>query len=189
MEDLPEDLQIVLTDTMYDLSKVSIIILSFVNKFCYQMSNRCQIRYGMRRNFIKSLVCHVIASNSSLCSAIASEGSLELLKWAISNGYQKNWTIGACAASNGHLEILEWIHSKRDLECINICFWAARRGQLDVLIWAKTNDYKWDSETSMTAILNKHLLVYEWLQINGCPVSYDAQQRAKTLWLGDYSKN
>ena len=68
LEVLPEDVVIVLIEILSRTSKVSIIVLAYVNKLCYKISRKCAIQNKINR----TLHCHEIAT----------EGFLEVLKWA-----------------------------------------------------------------------------------------------------------
>src|SRR5580698_613784 len=98
IEDLPEDLVILLLETLQKISKASFIVFAYVNKFCYKAIARIAIEYDIKR--------------SLKCYEIAEEGSLEILKWARYNGCEWDWKTCAHAALNGHLHILEWARSK-----------------------------------------------------------------------------
>jgi hypothetical protein len=98
MEILPEDVTNVLTETVYRVSKISIVVFARVNKLCYRISSKCAVEHKICR--------------SLRCYEIAFEGSLEILKWVRSEGCP--WDSSTCfgAAQNGHLEILKWARSK-----------------------------------------------------------------------------
>ena len=72
LTNLPEDLIIVIVGTLYRTSKVSVIVFAHVSKSCYEISKK----YAIQNKISRSLRCHEIAA----------EGSLEVLKWARSNG-------------------------------------------------------------------------------------------------------
>lgn len=109
MEDLPEDLHMVLMDT---LSIVSIKILSHVNKFWYNTFSK----YAKEQRDIDLII---------RCYEIASEGSLKLLKWAHDNGYRWNESTCTNAAENGHLKMLKWARSEGCPWDSNTCAYAA----------------------------------------------------------------
>lgn len=46
-----------------------------------------------------------------MCNAAAKNGYLEIIQWAMANGYE--WSLRICceAAYGGHLEILKWAQS------------------------------------------------------------------------------
>lgn len=74
IENLPEDLIGVLLETLYKTSKISIVVLSHVNKFCYRIARRCAICHGINHRV------HPLD--------IVAEGSLEVLKWIDSFGFR-----------------------------------------------------------------------------------------------------
>jgi hypothetical protein len=150
MENLPEDLQIVLTDNIYDLSKVSVIVLAYVNKFCYRISRRCAVKYDIP----SSLVCH----------GIAAEGSLDVLKWARSNNCYWDFQVCAEAIVNGHLEILKWAHFNGCEKFIKTTYLAAMCGHLHILIWATSNGYVYDETTNIIAAEKKHIHILKWAE-------------------------
>jgi hypothetical protein len=133
LEDLPEDVLMVLVGTLYIVSKVSIVVFTRVNKLCYRITSRCAIEYRISR----SLKCHEIAI----------EGSLEVLKWARSEGCP--WDSNTCswAAENGHLEVLKWARSEGCPWDSSTCYWAAHNGHLEILKWARFAGCKWTQET------------------------------------------
>ena len=92
------------TSVLGETSKVSLIVFSHVNKFCYNTSSR----YAVTHKFTKRLECHQIAA----------EGSLGVLQWARQNGCV--WDFRTCdyATRNGHIEVLKWAHENG---CI--CIW------------------------------------------------------------------
>ena len=85
---------------------------------------------------------------SDICIRAAENGHVEILKWAISNGYEFDEAIQeACcafASLNGHLEILKWIRpyiKKTQITNSQVCENAALNGHFEVLKWAKDNGY------------------------------------------------
>src|SRR5580658_2034417 len=124
LEVLPEDVITVLIEILSKVSKISIVVFSHVNKFCYIISSRCAIQYKIP----KSLKCHEIAI----------EGSLEVLKWARSNGCEWNSYTCCGAALNGHLEVLKWARSEGCPWNSGTCSGAALNGHLEVLKWARS---------------------------------------------------
>ena len=137
LTNLPEDLIIVIVGTLYRTSKVSVIVFAHISKSCYEISKKCAIQNKINR----SLHCHEIAA----------EGSLEVLKWARSNGCDRDSYTCAYAAGNGHLEILKWARSSGCEWNSLTCAWAAQNGHLEVLKWARSNGCCWDSETENLA--------------------------------------
>ena len=107
------------------------------------------------------------------CTSIASNGYLELLKWAKQNGYPWNQytfaNICKYAAKYGHLEMLKWAK-------LNECWWnkyicskAAYGGHLEILKWARKNECPWNEYTCSNAAKNNHLEVLKWARKKGCP--------------------
>ena len=98
LEVLPEDVIVALIEILSGTSKISIIVLARVNKLCYILSCKRAIQNKIRRHL--------------QCYEIAMEGSLEVLKWARSEGCP--WDSYTCywAAQNGHLEVLKWAESE-----------------------------------------------------------------------------
>src|SRR5580692_11608323 len=117
LEVLPEDVIITLIEILSGISKISIVVLARVNKLCYKLSCKCAIQNKIGR----PLKCHVIAS----------EGSLEVLKWARDEGC--SWDSITCtyAAENGHLEVLKWARSEGCEWNSYTCSWAAENGHLE----------------------------------------------------------
>ena len=97
LTNLPEDLIIVIVGTLYRTSKISVVVWAHVNKFSYKVACKCA-----KENKINRIL---------QCPEIAAEGSLEVLKWARSNGCDWDYRTCAWAAENGHLEVLKWARS------------------------------------------------------------------------------
>jgi len=110
IEELPTELQLVLTEAIYHTSEISIIVLANVNKQWYKRSQKCALKHHISR----SLKCHEIAA----------EGSLEVLKWARFNGY--DWDSRTClvAAAYGHFELLKWARINGCSWNMWVCYWA-----------------------------------------------------------------
>jgi|SRR5579872_2941620 len=181
METLPGDLIVVLTDTLSDISKVSIVVLAHVSKFCYHIA-----RNSARRNHIlKKLECHEIAA----------EGLLEILKWVRSEGYDSNsivykmttaigfidtplwiksfsrlpWDSRTCknAVMNGHLEILKWIISEGCKVNNDIMECAVQYGQLEILEWVRSLGCNMDVWVCSYAAMYGQLEVLKWARSHG----------------------
>ena len=73
--------------------------------------------------------------------AIAKAGNLEVLKWAVRNGWPSHAT----------------------------CVGAAGGGHLEVLKWARENGCPWNEFTCAHAAEGDHLEVLDWVHENGCP--------------------
>jgi len=199
MEDLPEDLQIVLTDTIYISSKVSLKVFAHVNKFCYCLSRRCAIKHNIDRPIRR----HEIAAEGSLevlkwalpnyyvcqeitvCESAAKNGHLHILEWLkINNCYYHGWSISGQAAENGHCHILEWIHRNGLSMSAYLYSYAASKGHLNVLKWAQSIGYV-DSDKYVVcraAVLNGHFEVVKWASSNGYSWTPDIYSLAKLKW-------
>jgi len=141
LTDLPEDIIIIITEALCRISKVSVIVFAYVSKYYYKIAKQCAIDFKISRTL--------------QCEDIASEGLLEILKWARSSGYKwDSWTCGM-AAENGHLEVLKWAHLNGCEWHPNVCAGAAWGGHLDVLKWLRSNGCRgtWQSQGSSTCPL------------------------------------
>jgi|SRR5579872_721457 len=173
LDDLPEDVMIVLMEILCRISEVSIIVFAHVSKSCYRLSKRCAIQHKINRKL--------------LCHKSAAEGSLEVLKWARSNGCVWDWRTCAYAAQNGHLEVLKWTRSN-DCEWNSwTCIWAALNGHLEVLKWATSNGCDLDSRVCFWAAENGHLEVLKWARSKGCNWSPYTEVLAKQKWPNIFS--
>ena len=68
IKNLPEDIVTLLMESWNQRSKVSIVVMAHVSKFYYKFSRQCLAPTGK---------CRLLS-----CFEIATEGSLEILKWA-----------------------------------------------------------------------------------------------------------
>src|SRR5271169_854085 len=115
-----EDLVNVFLLLLYKISPISFVVLVYVDKFWHNKITTYAIKC---RDSIK-------VTRQLRCENIASEGLLEVLKWARQNGCEwGRWTCSN-AASNGHLEVFKW---------------------------ARQNGCDWDSWTCSNAAKNGHL--------------------------------
>ena len=106
-----------------------------------------------------------------ICSRMARNGKLELLKFLRVQGCP--WDRSTCseAAKNGHLECLKYLHE-------NGCPWddwtcssAAFNGHLECLKYAHENGCPWDENTCSNAVKNGHLECLKYAHEKGCPGS------------------
>jgi hypothetical protein len=77
-------------------------------------------------------------------------------------------SVTAHAAGGGHLEIIEWAIENGWPLTESACKYAAGGGQLDTLKWLCDRGCPWDSGTTEYASTDE---VYEWAKQNGCPVA------------------
>lgn len=71
---------------------------------------------------------------------------------------------GICAyASNGHLEVLKWARTNGCSWGKSTCEYAARNGYLEILKWSRMNDCPWNKEKCM-AMGRKNIV--EWIKNN-----------------------
>ena len=77
-------------------------------------------------------------------------------------------TVTAHAAGGGHLEIIEWAIENGWPLTKSACKYAAGCGQLDTLKWLRTRGCPWDSDTTKYAATDE---IYKWAKKNGCPVA------------------
>jgi hypothetical protein len=165
---LPEELIQVVIETLGRISKVSILVIADVNKFWYKIA--CM--YALSNKIKKPLQCHEIAS----------EGSLEVLEWAITNESKWNSWVCAYAAYNGHIHVLKWAKSNGYEWDSMICEYAACNGHLDIIKWARSEGCRWDSNTCDGAARNGYLDVLKWARSNGCPWDAATERLAKQWW-------
>ncbi len=145
-----------------------------------------------------SLLCSE-ETEPDICSEAASNGHIEILKWAKENGYKLNTTACSTAALNGHFDVLKWLRENgcpwdkiscsnaaknghfeilkwlRENDCPwgNTCISAAYHGQFEILKWAYENGCPWTSDTCKFAAYSGHFEILKWLRKNGCPWAID----------------
>ncbi len=101
----------------------------------------------------------------------ASNGNLEILKWAKGKGFEFYSRHIVYAIKNGHLEVLKWMANNYDVKEFignRLCDYSAFYGQLDMLIWGHENGYLWDEGTCSNAASNGHLSCLKYLRENNC---------------------
>jgi len=144
IENLPEDLIGVLMGALWEISEVSVLILSFVNKFCYRIARKCFMQYHpytkLKNWYNKGSHIQVVA-----------DGSLEILKWFHSIG--KSWDYDVCfwATLFGQLDILKWAKVNGAWGVNRICYHAVIYGHIEVFRWAISQCCYLDDETEQLA--------------------------------------
>ena len=102
---------------------------------------------------------------------LMADGSVELVKWAVSCGLKLTPILLANAAGGGNLEVIKWARKNGCgwdlLTCVN----AAKGGHLEILKWARKNGCPWNSWTCAYAARGGHLETLKWARENGCPES------------------
>jgi hypothetical protein len=73
------------------------------------------------------------------------------------------------AATNGYLDLLRWARANYHVWNIWTCAYAARYGNLDVLQWARASGCPWDARTCAASAYGGHLAILQWARANGCP--------------------
>ena len=154
LETLPQD---ILTRLLADFLKdryISHFMLSCTSSRLHLIVSK----YANERQIPRELNCHLIAS----------QGYLNILKWARYNGYSWDRRTCAEAARNGHFEVLQWA-------CYAGCEWnsdttinAAESGRLDILMWAKSWGCPISDEICFSATKHGHLEILKWARENGC---------------------
>ena len=103
------------------------------------------------------------------CENAANHGYLEVLKWVRANNCPWNSSTCDAAAIGGHLEVLKWARENGCPWDFHTCDNAASGGHLEVLQWARANGCQWSTETCTNAAQHGHLEVLQWAHVNGCP--------------------
>lgn len=110
-----------------------------------------------------------VKTSSAVCSAAASEGHLDILRWAHEKGYFWDKHTTASAAFGGHLKVLKWLHKNGCPWDETTCSAAAKGGHLKVLQWVRKKGCPWDEWTCFFAAEEGHTKVLQWAIKNGCP--------------------
>ena len=86
--------------------------------------------------------------SKSVCSVAARGGQLKVLQWLRSeNGGKCHWAeaTSRVAASEGHIELLKWAHQNGCPWNEGTCTGAARNGNLELLKWVRKKGCPWDA--------------------------------------------
>jgi hypothetical protein len=107
--------------------------------------------------------------SSIVCSVIAWNVNLKLLKYARSLGY--DWEEFTCylAAEKGNFELLKWTMRNGCLYENTTCRYAAFGGHLDIIKWLSKGNYILDRgghRAFSSALSGGQLEVIEWLEKN-----------------------
>lgn len=95
-----------------------------------------------------------------------------VLEWIMSNDSYLDMWICTELAYDGDLEILKWLHSRgRSYWSTKTCSFAAMNGQFETLKWLRSNGCPWDDSTCRYAAHFDHFGILQWAILNGCPWS------------------
>ena len=87
-------------------------------------------------------------TNTTMASAAASSGHLELVKWLCGEGgFAMNEGVMAWAAMSGNLELVRWLRGEGCPWDMWTCHGAVDQGHVEVLRWARENGCEWIAET------------------------------------------
>lgn len=117
-----------------------------------------------------------LCKDETLCSAAASCGSLEMLRWLREEAKLPwDYNVARLASHEGHLSILKYYHANdklSDRDRKHLTSYVAASGNLEMLQWMHTNGYPIIPYTFQRAASSKHknsLLILQWLHAN-CPL-------------------
>ena len=90
------------------------------------------------------------------------------MQWLRSEDYP--WDEGLCfeAASNGHLDIIKWAIDNGCEWNEETCNAAASEGHLEILKWAIEHDCPWNSDLLYNALPTNNLEIIQYLLEIGC---------------------
>jgi hypothetical protein len=118
-----------------------------------------------------------------VCTLAAEYGHLDCLQYAHENGCSLNWA-SRRAIENGHLDCLKYI-------CKNCSFVkimgeeytrkAAEFGRLDCLKYLHENNFPWNEDTCVCAVLNGHFDCLKYACENGCKWGFRTYNVAENL--------
>ncbi len=149
-------------------------VLRLTNKYFYSLIKPTRVRF-LEFGIIHGLpkYCEIGLKRGEVCGNVCllaiEHGQLEVLRWALSQGYPWSWDCGMHAILGGHLEILKWAHSQGRILNKSICKYAAVNNHLEILQWARSQNCPWDEWICIHAAANNHLEVLQWAHENGCP--------------------
>ena len=109
----------------------------------------------------------------SMMIAAAGSGQQLVIEWLLENEVKWSPKTIYYAASNGHLDLIKWAYSNGcplNTNDANLCEVAAERLQLEVLKWLRSQNCFWSASTFCKAVYGKdEIEFYKWMKDNGCP--------------------
>jgi hypothetical protein len=109
--------------------------------------------------------------NTVVCKEAVVGGFIEVLLWALQNGFHCGFDACVAAAARGNLEILKILRDKGCPWEESTCSMAAENGQFELLKWARDQNCPWDERTMLAAAKNGHKEIFDWAILNKCPIS------------------
>jgi len=114
---------------------------------------------------------HTPEKFQGVCSAAASGGHLECVKFLQENNYRCNYEAAMSATANGHLHVLEYMSMFPPSH-----FWfqgsarvAAQKGHIEIIEFFNSHNYPWNEQTAMWCAGSGQLAALQHLHENGCP--------------------
>lgn len=126
----------------------------------------------------------------SFCTALAGEGRLNVLRWALAKGHRWDSSTCGAAAGGGHLSVLAWPRSMGCWWGESTCAEAAGGGHFELLKWARehgcscpfgcgaaatkgdlglrANEVPWGILISHAAAREGRLEILRWAKEQGC---------------------
>lgn len=114
----------------------------------------------------------------------ASEGHLDVLRWAVSKGCRLSDHTMRCAIEGGHLDVVRWGNEQGCPWPVNACRLAALGAHVDILRLAREEGLPWNEETCMSAAEAGDLGTLRFARRSGCP--WDARTASSAAWGNNF---
>eukprot|EP00752_Nemacystus_decipiens_P011750 g10427.t1 len=110
----------------------------------------------------------------------ASEGHLDVLRWAVAAGCRLSVHTMRCAIEGGHLGVVRWGSEQGSPWPADACRLAALGGHLGILRLARAAGLPWSEETCMSAAEAGDLETLRFARRSGCP--WDSRTASSAAW-------
>ena len=114
----------------------------------------------------------------------ASEGHLDVLRWAVSEGCGLSVHTMRCAIERGHLDVVRWGSERGCPWPPDACRLAALGGHLGILRLARDEGLPWSEETCMSAAEAGDVETLRYARLNGCP--WDSRTTSSAAWGNNF---
>ena len=122
-----------------------------------------------------------VVKNNNLTSLAASHGTLDILKWLHTHGFECNGHAWANAARCGHLDIIKWLRENKNKTYSVYTFEHAVEGQnMEIIEYLYDMNCPFDSKSTRTAASIGNLDILKWLHEKGCSIGLEAAMSAST---------
>ena len=107
-----------------------------------------------------------------VCRLAAKIGDIDLVRWAINNGFPCNFKTIATAAYYNKFKLVKELRADGCPWCEFTCAAAATAKNLKMLQWLRSEGCPWDYETVTNTVIQGEIEMFDYLIEAGCPLAW-----------------